>query len=207
MKRAAGLLFVMALVCLLLTGCAVVKQPPPKIDYYALEYEPAPVKTATALPVVLKVERFFSAPGYDTDRMVYRDADHKRATYFYHKWFAQPAEMVTFFLRRDLSTGRLFKGVVPAEGGTTATHVIKGVVEEFLEWDKDKAWEAVLTVNVVLIDAGELDASGRIIFQQRFFAREKCVAGQPAMVAEAMSRAMAGISAEIGEAVYSALKQ
>jgi len=159
------------------------------------------------LPVVLRVERFTAAPEYGTDRMIYRDSFNKRSAYYYHKWRAAPADLVTFFLKRDLAESGRFSGVLPPERGSGNTHVLGGTVEEFLEWDGETSWEALITVNIVLLDPAETDASRRVLLQKRFTAREKCEARKPAFVAKAMSKAMAQLSADIGVALQDVLQK
>lgn len=206
MKQPTAAVLILLLSFLFLPGCTGMKQPPMKIDYYTLEYDAAPVPAAAPLPVVLKIDRFSAAPEYNTDRMVYRDSSFRRATYYYHKWHAYPADLVTFFLSRDLAGSGRFKGVLPPLAGTASTHVLQGSVEEFLEWDEGASWQAVVTVNIVLAGSAEIDAAGRILLQRRFTSREDCADRTPAAVAGAMSRAMARLSAEIGAAVYETLR-
>ncbi len=203
---------VMVLLVLLLglSGCAGKKGSTITFDYYTLEYE-AP-KTGDAsmtepLPVILRLERFTAAPEYETDRMIYRDSANKRSAYYYHKWRAVPADIVTFFLRRDLAESGRFAGVLPPESGLGSTHVLDGTVEEFLEWDGDTSWEAVITVNIVLLDPNEADATKSVLLQKRFTFREKCEARNPASVARAMSRAMAQLSLDVGATVEETLRK
>ena len=177
---------VIVLVLLLLAGCVGIKGSTVNFDYYTLEYEVPKTGDASMsepLPVVLKVERFTAAPEYGTDRMIYRDSSNKRSSYYYHKWRSTPADLVTYFLKRDLAESGRFAGVLPPESGSGNTHVLAGTVEEFLEWDEEESWESVITVNIVLLDPGETDASKRVLLQKRFVVREKCEARQPAFVA------------------------
>ena len=209
MGRCASLVF-WPVVFLLLSGCVGIKGSAVTFDYYTLEYD-APMSGNAAisepLPVVLRLERFTAAPEYETDRMIYRDSSNKRSAYYYHKWRSVPADLVTFFLKRDLAESGMFAAVLPPERGVGNTHVLDGTVEEFLEWDSESSWEAVITVNVVLLDPFETDATKRVLLQKRFSVREKCEARQPPYVARAMSKAMAQLSRDIGTELQSALRQ
>ena len=196
-------------VLLPLSGCVGIKGTAVTFDYYSLEYE-APdaegASTSNALPVILRLQRFGASPEYGTDRIVYRDSSNKRSVYFYHKWRAMPADLVTFFLKRDLSASGRFAGVLPPEHGSGHTHILDGVVEEFLEWDTPSSCEAVITVNIVLLNPNETDATKRVLLQKRFTAREECEKRQPSSVAMAMSRAMARLSSDIGESLQATLQ-
>ena len=201
---------VLLVVLLVLSGCAGIKGNAVKFDYYTLEYEvpmPGDASMSGPLPVVLRLERFTAAPEYGSDRMVYRDSSNKRSAYYYHKWRSVPADLVTFFLKRDLADSGRFAGVLPPERGSGNTHELGGTVEEFLEWDGEASWEAVITVNIILLDPAESDASKRVLLQKRFTVREQCEARKPAFVAKAMSKAMAQLSLDIGVALQAALQK
>jgi ABC-type uncharacterized transport system auxiliary subunit len=118
-----------------------------------------------------------------------------------------PADLVTYFLKRDLAESGRFAGVLPPESGSGSTHVLDGTVEEFLEWDRDASCEAVITVNIVLLDPRETDATKHVLLQKRFTAREQCEARQPVFVARAMSKAMAKVSQDIGATLQEVLRE
>jgi ABC-type uncharacterized transport system auxiliary subunit len=188
------------------SGCAGLNQPSPDITYYTLEYAP-PNAQPGQLPVVLRVERFSAAPHSSTDRMIYRDKEFERDYYTYHRWRARPADMVTYFLGRDLQAGGRFKAVLTPGASGPSTHIIEGRVDEFMEWDGDAAWESVVNVTITLLKADEPDISKRVVWQKRFSARQTCAAKNPSAVAQAMSRAMAEISSQVENEVYEALSE
>lgn len=192
----------------LLHGCSGLnlKQPSPEISYYTLEYG-VPAQRPAQLPVVLKIDRFTSAPHSSTDRMVYRDKASARNYYTYHRWRARPADLVGYFLGRDLQAGGRFKAVLSPGLSAPATHSIEGRVDEFMEWDNDSAWEAVITVTVTLLKEDEPDVSKRVVWQRQFAARRFSEHKSPESVAQAMSGAMGDISLQIDEAVYGTLSQ
>ena len=110
---AYGRLLVFLTLTLLLTAACTgqLKKPARRIDFYTLEY-PAPRPSVKApLPLVLGVQRFRVAPTYNTQKIVYRDRNFKRNTYQYHKWRAEPGDLVGYFLARDLKQAGIFKAV------------------------------------------------------------------------------------------------
>ena len=190
------------------SGCIQLKQPNTKFEYYTLEYDalnsdkpPASDHNST----ILKIKYFSTAPIYNTDRIIYSDQQFKRTPYFYHKWKVKPAEFVTYFLSRDLKESGLFEAVLPPASGSLHTHTVEGTVDEFLEWDSNNSWEAVLSISVTLQVAREPDASKQVIFQRSFSTRKKCREKNPLALAQAMSLAMAEVSKEIGIAIHDAL--
>ena len=201
-------IIILMMFSMVLGGCVTLKQPSMKIEYYTLEYDAlSPGEDTNLEPVqaVLRVERFGIAPVFNTDRIIFRDQDFKRTSYSYHKWKANPADMVAYFLSRDLRRSGLFTAVVPHVSVTPHTHIVEGFVDEFLELDSKDDWAAVLSVNVTLMTVGEPDISKKIIFQQRFSARKKCIDKLPEALAQAMSEAMAEVTKEICIAVHKAL--
>ena len=201
-------IFILIIFSIVSGGCVTLKQPYKKTEYYTLEYDvPRLVGKADLGPVqaALKVERFSIAPVLNTSRIVYRDQEFKRSSYFYHKWKTNPADMVSYFLTRDIRESGLFMSVNVPDSKIPHTHIVEGLIDEFLEWDSKDVWEAVLSVNVTLLDTGTSDISKKVIFQQKFSSRKKCERKHPKALAQAMSQAMAEVSENICVAIHNAL--
>ena len=205
-NRCRPLLRTLILAAALTAGCGGIGGPPPQIDYYALEYDPPARAAQKPLPVVLRVGRFGISPLYDDRRMVYRTAEFRRDAYVYHRWWANPAEMVPHFLARDLEATGLFKGVFVFDPHLPATHVLEGNVEAFYEEDRPEAWWAVLSLRISLLSADEPDASRRVLFQASYAQRQPSDRKTPEALAAAMSRAMARASESILADVYRRLE-
>lgn len=197
MTRFRFLLLPLLLLTALAAGCAGIGGPPPDINYYALEYDPPVIDARGVFPFVLRVDRFGISPFYDSNRIVYRDADFRRDAYIYHRWWANPAEMVPHFLARDLEATGRFRSVFVFDRNLPATHVIEGTVETFYERDEPGKWWAVLTLRIALIEADEPDVSRRILFQRSYTEQEPCERKTPRALAAAMSGAMARASKAI----------
>ena len=186
-------------------SCANLGQPSPKIEYYTLEYEPPSATRSGPLPFVIKVEGFSAAPFHNSTRIVYRDRSYARTAYTREKWRSAPPDLVTYFLARDLKHSGRFKAVLPYDTGQGYSHVLEGSVDEFLEWDMEDSWEAVLTFTVTFMVAKEPDVSKRVLFQKTYHAKRPCTHRNPRALAEAMSLAMADLSTEVIRDVYAAL--
>lgn len=187
-------------------GCAGLKEAPERVSYYSLEYDP-PVhnlqyNTRRPLSFVIQVERFQAAPSYDTTRIVFREGAFRRDAYVYHKWWAKPGDIVGYFLARDMKSSGLFRGVFALDKGKACSHIIQGVVEEFLEEDKGDSREAVLAVDITLLKEDEPDISKRILLQKKYSAKELFREKNPKALAEAMSRGMSRISGAIINDIY-----
>jgi ABC-type uncharacterized transport system auxiliary subunit len=187
-------------------GCANFKQPRNQVQHYILEYTSPEIKDLKPLPVSLKVARFSVAPAYNTNRIIYRDASFKRDEYSYHKWRANPGDMVTDFLSRDIRNSGLFKAVLPYGSDFPFSSVLEGSVDEFVEWDAPEGWKAVLAVTVALMAANEPDASKRILFQKTYRVEKSFTDKNPQGLAQAMSMAMGDISMNVIRDIYSVLK-
>ncbi len=190
------------------SGCISLKQPNTKFEYYTIEYDtlsPDKPTVPTRKSTILKIIDFSAAPIYNTDKIIYSDQQFKRTPYFYHKWKVKPAEFVTYFLSRDLKESGLFEAVLPPTSASLYTHTVEGIVDEFLEWDSNDDWEAVLSISVTLQVAREPETDKRVMFQHSFSTRKKCQEKNPLALAQAMSLAMAEVSEEIGIAIHGAL--
>ncbi len=188
-----------------LAACLDLKQPRNKIDYYTLEYDPPAPDHHPPISKSIRVNQFSVSPIYNTNRIIYREGLYKREAYVYHKWRANPADVVTYLLRRDLQQSGLFKAVVSRESRLPSAYVLEGSVDEFLEWSKKTVWEAYLSVSVTLMQENEPDISKKILFQKSYFSSQPCRQKNPGALAEAMSLAMSEISAQIMLDIYKAI--
>ena len=200
-KRVSILLLV-----LFMGACASLKEPRKKIEFYTLEYEPPKNSGLQPLPFVIKLVRFSVAPAYNTDQMIYRDKAFRRDAYIYRKWRANPGDLVTYFLSRDMKRSGLFKAVLPFDSTFPSSFAVEGSVDQFFEWDTEKSWKAVLAVSITLMAENEPDISKRVLFQKTYGKTELCKRKNPRALAEAMSQAMAGVSEEIIRGIYAHLK-
>lgn len=195
MTRTQQSLIFLLLLCF--CACSSFKQPGHKIDYYTLEYEPPQIQGIPALPLVLRVDRFSASPLYNTHQIIYRDRSFKRDAYPYEKWRATPGDLVAYYLSRDFKHVGLFKAVAPYDSRVEPSLILEGSVDEFYEWDSEDGWKAVLTVSTVLLAHPEPDVSKRILFQKTFHAVKPCKAKNLTSLSEAMSQAMAEVSAQV----------
>lgn len=191
---------------LLLCACVPSNKPRSKIEFYTLEYDLPKKAALKSLPIVIRIERFSVAPMYNTTRMIYRDSSFKRSAYVLHKWRANPGNLVTYFLSRDIKQSGLFKAVLPHDSGFPSSYVLEGSVDEFFEWDSVKDWKAVLSLAITLMAYDEPDISKRVLFQKAYRVVKPCKQKTPRALAGAMSLAMKEVSGEILEDVYSHLK-
>jgi ABC-type uncharacterized transport system auxiliary subunit len=197
------------LVCVVLVffagACLNFKQPRNRIQHYTLEYASPELTDLQPLPVSIKVERFSVAAVYNTTRIIYREGAFKRDEYYYHKWRANPADMVTDFLTRDIRHSGRFKAVLSYGSDAPFSYTVEGSVDEFLEWDGPEGWKAVLGITVALMAGSEPDVSERVLFQKSYWAEKPVTEKNPNGLAQAMSAAMADISAAVIRDIHTAL--
>ena len=186
-------------------ACVQLKKPRNKIEFYSLEYDSPQIKDMKQLPLVIRMNRFSVAPEYNTNRIIYRGSSFKKSEYTYHKWRANPGDLITYFLSRDVKQSRLFKAVIPHDSGFPSSHVLEGSVDEFFERDTKEGWEAVLSLTITLMVENEPDITRRILFQKTYITDKACKLKNPRALAEAMSRAMAEVSGRIIQDIYDQL--
>ena len=190
----------------ILGACVPSSKPRNKIEFYTLEYSLSQKPGTKAIPAVIRIERFSVAPMYNTTRMIYRDSTFKRSAYVLHKWRANPGNLVTYFLSRDIKQSGLYKAIIPHDSGFPSNYVLEGSVDEFFEWDTAREWKAVLSVAITLMARDEPDISKRVLFQKSYRAIKPCKEKNPSALARAMSLCMKEVSADILKDVYAVLK-
>ena len=80
-------------------------------------------------------------------------------------------------------------------------------MERIEEVDQGDLWQAALVLNITLLDTEEKDPTKRVIFQKNYRADEPLTEKTPDGLAQAMSRAMERLSAQIITEVYQAIKK
>jgi cholesterol transport system auxiliary component len=195
-----------ALIIMLLSGCAGANQRSVDVNFYTLEYEPHQWHNRQALPVVIRVQRFATAPFYHSDRILYREKIYQRDTYYYHRWRVNPGDLVTHLLARDMRQSGLFKAVTVESHRLDATHFIEGTLDDFYEQDAPDGWKAVLSMSITLVKENQPDRQLAVRFQSNYTAAEPCERRNPQAVAQAMSAAMAKLSQQIISDVYETLQ-
>ncbi len=204
LKRLSFLLLTM-ISCL--SSCTSFNKVQHETRYYSLEYASPRFSDLEPLPLVIKMESFNTAPIYHTSRILYRDRSFNINSYAYHQWRAIPVNLVQYFLLRDLKASGLYKAILPYSSRSAASYVLEGSLDEFIEWDGDTGWEAVLSLSITLIKPGEKDIQKRIVMQKDYRTLEPCSRKNPLSVAEAMSRAMSRVSEQIIRDLYASLKE
>ncbi len=200
--------FLVVIFCSLfcLAGCSALKKPKPKIHHFTLEYTVPKIEGLKPLQAVLRVDRFGVAPAYNSNRMIYQDKSFKRDEYVYSKWIANPGNIATYFLARDLRDSGLFKAAFTYKSHLSASYAVGGSVDEFFELDAPDGWKAVLGLSVTLVVLNEPDISKRILFQRSYRVTRPCKDEHPRGLAETMSLAMQEVSEKIIRDIYTVLK-
>jgi ABC-type uncharacterized transport system auxiliary subunit len=198
-------LFAALCAALLSAACVGSSSPAAPVYYYTLDYAPPAPSRDRPLPYVLRVARFTAAPPFNTQRIIYADKGLHRNAYASSHWIAPPGEMLAYSLARDLQQANAFQAVLWPDAALPSTHVVKGWVENFIEEGSAQPAQAVVRLNITLIDAREPDPGARVLFQKSYGAQAPCAEKTPAALARAMSTAAARLSGDIAGDIYSAL--
>jgi ABC-type uncharacterized transport system auxiliary subunit len=193
-------------ISLLLTGCFGSSPPRERIRFYTLEYNPVVFTDLDKKACVVKIQRFSINPVYNTTRIVYENEARTRDDYVFHRWRANPADMVTQLLKRDLKKSGVITAVLDEDSRFPYTHTLEGSVDEFLESDFGRIWHAKLTVSITLMKQDGLDIVEGILLQKTYQASMALKRNNPGALAEAMSRAMAEVSEKIIRDIHANLQ-
>jgi ABC-type uncharacterized transport system auxiliary subunit len=136
------------LLTLLLPGCAGLMRESKPTVWLALE--PAlPAGGARAGAPSLEVDSFATAAAFRSDQVSVRDGASRWTYTTYHRWVADPGEMVAAAARDHLSRTGRFGAVFTPPGPVEADYRLSGAVRG-LFWDREKHL-AVLEAEVTLI--------------------------------------------------------
>jgi len=130
-KLIASSLAVMALIAL--AGCGgAVKYP----NYYALHIPPPPDPPAQEGVRASLAVREFRSPAYlHQGAIVYKTSPEQIGFYNYHRWAADPREVVTNAVTDRLRASGNFTQVKPYDGRSDVDYVLSGRIEKLEEVD------------------------------------------------------------------------
>ncbi len=202
MKRLGIILVVIGL-----TGCLGSTGPAPLVRQYVLEYAAPRAADGTGIAETIKVGHFTAARILAGPAMLYRQRAFRLDAYHEHRWRVAPAEMVGDFVRRDLRSTGLFRAVLSPRDAEETRYILEGGVEEFLEVEGEAGRKALLAATITLLDLSQREVPLRVVFQKAYRAEALFKTEGPAGFAQAMSSAMAQLSARVLADIASAVKR
>jgi cholesterol transport system auxiliary component len=174
------------------------------VNQYLLEY-PAPVTAGKVkIPAEVKVDLFSVAQAFNTNAMVYQPRPSDQS--IISRWRANPGNLVTDYLIRDLRESGLFKAVFGPDSSGNYRFRLEGGVAEFQEVDAADGWQASLALTVTLLDTTQEELPRRVVFQKNYRVLEPLPEKTPQGLAQGMSRAMEQVSARIINDTYDAAR-
>jgi ABC-type uncharacterized transport system auxiliary subunit len=197
--------FVIILAITGLAGCVGWTGQAPPVRQYVLEYAPPRAAEGAGVAETIKVDHFTAARILAEPAMLFRPGPFRLDAYHEHRWRVAPAEMMEDFLRRDLRNAGVFRAVLSPRDSEEPRFILEGGVEEFIEVEERAGRKAVLGATLTLLDLSRREVPARVVFQKTYRTEGICKSEGPPGYAEAMSSAMAQLSAQviadIGEAL------
>lgn len=204
-KGLSVLLLSVGLGCMFFGCSAISKTAPKPVIKYAINYSPFPSTTVERLPVILKIDRFGSMPGYASDQMIYAAGPFERSAYVYHRWFSPPAEIVASALVKDLRARKAFSAVTLPGDRIKATHILTGGITDFYEKDDSADWQAVLGISIILFTESTVDREQQILLEKQYTTQTACPGKNAAAFAAAMNTAVQSLADQIFSDSYNAI--
>jgi ABC-type uncharacterized transport system auxiliary subunit len=167
--RRAPIIVVLALA---LAGCALARATP-NVRYYTLAITAAP-PTQVAAPI--RVGTITSDQPYATERMAFRSSPYQLDYYTYHRWAADPRNLVRTVARDYFERASGTAAGVPFE--------LEGNIRRLEEVDDPSGWRGALALDV------RLARGGKIVLERAYSESEPAEARRPEAVAAALSRAL-----------------
>ena len=189
-----------------LTACAGGGKPAVMVEYYALEYTTPSLQGLSPIDQVIGVQRFSVAQIFNHVKMIYRQKPSLYNEYSYHRWRANPGDMIGDSLLRDLRAAGVFKSVFSYRDMQDTSFLLKGGIGEFYESDEADGRKAILSVHITLMDASQKELTKQIVFQKTYRYEEPLTEQTVQGLARAMSRAAEKFSGQVVLDVHEALK-
>ncbi len=214
MKQHAMVCALLSAAVLLCGGCgSLIKQRVPPVQYYQIDYAPPAASAAPLAPAIVLVRPFRISPAYDRDAITYTGDTMRAGMYSYSQWIANPAELVTARITRDLQAAGLFGGVLAAGAVQQPDFTVHGMIEELGELRTPTGAFGVVTLTCTLAREsrglrarGGADGPPAIVFQRTYIARQPCEAGVPSSVASAVSLALQHVAEQLQADIAAAVR-
>ncbi len=193
-------------IALTLIACSFGGKPSVMVEQYALEYPPPATQNLNPIDQVIGIDRFSVAQIFNHVKMIYRQKPTQYNDYAYHRWRANPGDMVGDSLLRDLRAAGVFKSVFSWREMENTPFILKGGVGEFYESDEPAGRKAILSVHITLMDTTQKELTKQIIFQKNYRYEEPLTEQTVQGSARAMSMAVEKVSRQVIADVYEAMK-
>lgn len=195
----AGSLFA----ALLSGGCALTSKS--AITYYNLDYPSPKAEYSKPSPDVLMVYKFLSSSDVDTLLLTISDEKTPSPVVSQHRWQENPVDMITELVLRDIETSRLFEKAVDQWSSMRYRYALEGTVRNLMGEIAENSARAVVETEVSFIDFEASKLGKKIIFRKLYKITEPSVDKTPAMIAQAMNRAVKRLSKRIRDDVSASM--
>jgi uncharacterized lipoprotein YmbA len=193
-------------IALTLFACSLGGKPSVMVEQYALEYPPPTIQSKSPIDAVIRLERFSVAQIFNHVKMIYRQRPYQYNDYAYHRWRANPGDMVGDSLLRDLRAAGTFKSAFSYRDMEKTPLLLKGDIGEFYESGEKDGRKAILSVHFTLMDTTQKNLTKQIIFQKNYRLEESVTEQTVQGFARAMSRAAEKLSGQVVTDVHEAMK-
>ncbi len=184
-------------------GCALTSKS--AITYYNLDYPSPKAEYSKTSPDVLMVYKFLSSSEVDT--LLFSISDEKKSSSIVsqHRWQENPVDMITELVLRDIETSRLFDKAVDQWSSMRYRYALEGTVRNLMGEIVENSARAVVEAEVSFIDFEASKLGKKIIFRKLYKITEPSVDKTPAMIAQAMNRAVKRLSKRIRDDVSASM--
>lgn len=184
-------------------GCSAWSKPAPRARDYRLAY-PSPPAREQPRAGVLHLTPLAVAAAYDSQAMIYRQGEFRIGRYPQHRWAANPGNLVSDMLVRDLDASGLFRAVQQARPTIPSDLRLTGEIDVVEESVSRSGCAARLEVRFILVDLGARPEE-RVLLRSRYEETETSACEDAASLARAMSRAVERLSSRLLEDIAARL--
>lgn len=132
---------------LMLAGCGGV----PATHYYTVAMPAAAPAADAGTPVTLDIARFSATQALRDDRILYYQSPTELNYYEYHRWTAQPAEMLAEFIARRLKASGAFSRVSLFPHSAPGDYILHGRLLNFEELDYEAGGHVRVALELSLV--------------------------------------------------------
>jgi len=185
----------------LLSGCFSLRVDYPEINYYRLEQQPSKLEDVgiSTIKGSLLIRNFTASDEINTDHFLAVWDNGRVQKYYYHRWIANIAELVTDFIVTRFNNLRVFSdGAIKSGSMIKPDYILEGsLLEMYAHNSKDDEKQnnyVYISMRVSLLKKVPLSVDKKILLNKVFTIKQKRKNKSVDNIANAFSKAMTKIT-------------
>lgn len=191
-------------------SCISIKSDYPEINFYNLDQTATTAAAQQDLEIALMIRDFSIAAEYDSERILTKWEGLRIQRYFYHRWTADPAELITDYFTGTMSRSSVFSSVITPPTVIIPDYILEGEIIEMMAYsseDEETENYVVLSLKMSLISTDPAKTEENVVMDKVYTTKVQRENEKAATIAPAFSNAASKLSREVLSDIIASVNQ